>query len=58
MISLTRKHPRERVDWACGVALEKRLFRHKQLVVRRLTEFASEDEQRRWEWACDDRYRD
>jgi len=31
MISLTRKHPKERVDWACGVALENRLFRHKHL---------------------------
>ncbi len=31
MISLTRKHPKERVDWACGIALEKRLFRHKHL---------------------------
>jgi transposase len=39
MISLTRKHPRERVDWACGLALENRLFRHKQL--RRLVEQAA-----------------
>ena len=39
MISLTRKHPRERVDWACGVALEGRLFRHKHL--RRLVEEAA-----------------
>jgi transposase len=39
MISLTRKHPKERVDWACGVALEGRLFRHKQL--RRLVEQAA-----------------
>jgi hypothetical protein len=31
MISLTRKHPRERVDWACGVALERRVFRYKPL---------------------------
>ena len=39
MISLTRKHPRERVDWACGVALEHRLFRYKPL--RRLVEQAA-----------------
>ena len=39
MISLTRKHPRERVDWACGIALENRLFRHKHL--RRLVEQAA-----------------
>jgi len=39
MISLTRKHPKERVDWACGIALENRLFRHKQL--RRLVEQAA-----------------
>jgi hypothetical protein len=39
MISLTRKHPKERVDWACGIALEKRLFRHKSL--RRLVEQAA-----------------
>jgi len=39
MISLTRKHPKERVDWACGIALEGRLFRHKQL--RRLVEQAA-----------------
>jgi hypothetical protein len=39
MISLTRKHPRERVDWACGVALEHHLFRHKSL--RRLVEQAA-----------------
>ncbi|MBM4448925.1 MAG: IS21 family transposase [Chloroflexi bacterium] len=36
MISLTRKHPKERVDWACGIALEHQLFRHKSL--RRLVE--------------------
>jgi transposase len=40
MISLTRKHPKEQVDWACGVALEGRLFRHKHL--RRLVEQAAE----------------
>jgi hypothetical protein len=39
MISLTRKHPKEWVDWACGVALEGRLFRHKHL--RRLVEQAA-----------------
>jgi len=39
MISLTRKHPKERVDWACGIALENRLFRHKHL--RRLVEQAA-----------------
>jgi transposase len=39
MISLTRKHPKERVDWACGLALENRLFRHKHL--RRLVEQAA-----------------
>jgi transposase len=39
MISLTRKHPRERVDWACGVALEHGVFRYKPL--RRLVEQAT-----------------
>jgi len=39
MISLTRKHPGERVDWACGVALERRLFRYKPL--HRLVEQAA-----------------
>jgi hypothetical protein len=39
MISLTRKHPRERVDWACGVALERRVFRYKPL--RRLVDQAA-----------------
>jgi transposase len=39
MISLTRKHPKEQVNWACGVALEGRLFRHKHL--RRLVEQAA-----------------
>jgi hypothetical protein len=38
MLSLTRNHPRERVDWACRVALERRLFRYK--VLRRLVEQA------------------
>jgi transposase len=32
MISLTRKHPKEQVDWACGIALEHRLFRYKHLL--------------------------
>jgi transposase len=36
MLSLTRNHPRERVDWACRVALERRLFRYK--ILRRLVE--------------------
>ena len=39
MISLTRKHPRVRVNWACGIALERRLFRYKPL--RRLVEQAA-----------------
>ena len=39
MSSLTRKHPRERVDWACDIALEHRLFRYKPL--RRLVEQAA-----------------
>jgi transposase len=39
MVSLTRKHPRERVDWACGVALERGVFRHKPLL--RLVEQAA-----------------
>lgn len=39
MISLTRKHPKERVDWACGIALEHRLFRYKALA--RLVEQAA-----------------
>lgn len=39
MISLTRKHPKERVDWACGIALEHRLFRYKGLA--RLVEQAA-----------------
>jgi hypothetical protein len=39
MIGLTRKHPRERVDWACGIALEHRMFRHRSL--RRLVEQAA-----------------
>lgn len=39
MISLTRKHPRERVNWACGIALEHGVFRYKPL--RRLVEQAA-----------------
>jgi len=39
MISLTRKHPRERVDWACAIALEHGVFRYKPL--RRLVEQAA-----------------
>jgi hypothetical protein len=40
MLSLTRAHPQERVDWACGVALESRSFRYPTL--RRLVETAAE----------------
>jgi transposase len=36
MISLTRSLPRERVNWACGLALQNRLFRYK--ILRRLAE--------------------
>jgi len=39
MISLTRSHPRERVDWACGIALERVVFRYRPL--RRLVEQAA-----------------
>lgn len=39
MIALTRKHPKERVDWACGIALECGSFRHRLL--RRLVEQAA-----------------
>ena len=28
MVSLTRSHPKERVNWACGVALEHGVFRY------------------------------
>jgi len=31
MLSLTRKYSREQVDWACGIALERKVFRHKSL---------------------------
>ena len=40
MVSLTRAHPRERVNWACGVALERRSFRYQTL--RRLVEQVAE----------------
>ncbi len=33
MLSLTRNHPKERVDWACQVALKRRQFRYKYCVV-------------------------
>jgi len=39
MVSLTRSHPKERVDWACGVALYRRVFRYS--VLRRLVEQAA-----------------
>ena len=39
MVALTRSHPRERVDWACGVALGSRAFRYRTL--RRLVEQAA-----------------
>ena len=39
MLSLTRTHPRERVDWACKLALERRLFRYK--ILRRIVEQAA-----------------
>ena len=39
MVSLTRNHPRERVDWACQVALKRRQFRYK--VLHRLLEQAA-----------------
>jgi len=42
MIALTRKHPRERVDWACGVALEQWVFRYRTL--KRLAEQAQQRE--------------
>ncbi len=40
MISLTRSHPKERVDWACGVALHHRVFRYATL--RRLVDQAAD----------------
>jgi transposase len=39
LISLTRSHPRERVNWACGLTLPYRLFRYRTL--RRLVEQAA-----------------
>ncbi len=42
VISLTRRHPKERVDWACGVALERRVFRYATL--RRLVEQTADRE--------------
>lgn len=39
MLALTRKHPRERVDLACALALKARAFRYKTL--RRLVEQAA-----------------
>ena len=39
MLSLTRRHPRERVDEACAVALRARAFRYRTL--RRLVEQAA-----------------
>jgi transposase len=39
VIRLTRAHPKERVDWACGTALERRAFRYQTL--KRLTEEAA-----------------
>jgi len=38
VISLTRSHPKERIDWACAVALEKFCFRYQ--AVKRLAEEA------------------
>ena len=43
MVSLTRSHPKERVNWACGVALDRRVFRYS--VLRRLVERASASSQ-------------
>jgi len=42
MISLTRSHPKERVDWACGIALDRRVFRYATL--RRLVDQAADQE--------------
>lgn len=39
MVSLTRSHPRERVDWACGISLDRRVFRYQ--VLHRLVEQAA-----------------
>lgn len=40
MLSVTRSHPKERVDWACGVALESRSFCYP--ILRRLVKTAAE----------------
>ena len=40
VIALTRQHPRERVDWVCQTALERRCFRYQ--VLKRLAEEAAE----------------
>jgi hypothetical protein len=39
LISLTRSHPRERVEWACGYTLGYGLFRYR--ILRRLLEQAA-----------------
>jgi hypothetical protein len=39
MLSLTRNHPRERVNWACRVSLQRHLFRYK--ILRRLVDQAA-----------------
>lgn len=39
MLSLTRSHQREHVDWACGVALQSHSFRYR--ILRRLVENAA-----------------
>ena len=41
IVALTRAHPRERVDWACGLALQARSFRYR--TVRRLAEQAAKN---------------
>jgi transposase len=43
VIALTRSHPRERVDWVCGTALERRCFRYR--VLKRLIDEAAAREQ-------------
>ena len=40
MVSLTRRQTREQVDWACGVSLERRVFRY--AVLQRLLERVSD----------------
>lgn len=44
VIALTRQHPRERVDWVCGTALERRCFRY-QALKRLADEAAARDQQ-------------